>query len=30
VDTLVTVARSVVRRTQMCLDANGEHFEHFQ
>jgi hypothetical protein len=30
VDTLVNVARSVVRRTQMCLDANGEHFEHFQ
>jgi hypothetical protein len=30
VDTLVTVARSVVRQTQMCLDANGEHFEHFK
>jgi hypothetical protein len=30
VDILVNVARSVVRRTQMCLDANCEHIEHFQ
>jgi hypothetical protein len=30
VDTSVNVARSVVRRIQMCLDANGEHFKRFQ
>jgi hypothetical protein len=28
VDTLVNVARAVVRRNQKCLDANGSHYEH--
>jgi hypothetical protein len=30
VDTLVNVARSAVHRIQICVDANGEHFEHYQ
>jgi hypothetical protein len=28
VDTLVNVARAVVRRNQKCLDADGNHFQH--
>jgi hypothetical protein len=29
VDTLATVARALVRRTQKCLQANGGHIEQF-
>jgi hypothetical protein len=28
VDTLVNVAQAVVRRSQKCRDADGNHFEH--
>jgi len=27
VDSLVNVAKAIVRRNQKCLDANGNHFE---